>query len=536
MTSSAPRRLPLLVLLTLAVVAAALAVGGARASGAGEPAVASSFDFVKYPSPAPACTGVGLRRSPYLTRDDCGFGDVTLAGLPDSADVQARLTGADGSQLGDVLPAASRGDGVWRFEIRPGADWPAGPVTVTMIVAGRDAEGTGTFFVNQLGADVSPEDGIYAPGDEIPVTGEIFEQRSVATSTQKTGVPATFKLRVVDADGHVTGTTDELTAAGDGAIDATLPGALTAGLEPARAANYRETVRIELVDAGYDDPTAGGAWAADGDPAGTATVTATPAEPVLENSFVSSVGWVKPGEAYPFTVRVKNFQPSPVTGARVTIAAPDGTTVANPTWDAGSIPAATEDGPGVAEHVFEAKADAPRPGPADRLEGPLEPRRRSPTTAATAGRVAQPRPEGDPAVGRLRDLPLRRPPVPGGAGRLRRPQPRARRRTAGKLAGKINDPGEPRLDVQPLPGDVLRAAVPERHRALRRASPPPAGTTSTASRSRRTPATPTRAAASPTRRCPATPTSSCSPSASRTAGTSCPARPTTTATTPTARP
>ena len=32
---------------------------------------------------------------------------------------------------------------------------------------------------------------------------------------------------------------------------------------------------------------------------------------MLENSFVSSLGWVKPGDAYPFTVRVKNFRPTP---------------------------------------------------------------------------------------------------------------------------------------------------------------------------------------------------------------------------------
>ena len=316
------------------------------------------------------------------------------------------------------------------------------------------------------------------------MTGEIFEQRSVATSTQKTGVPATFKLRVVDADGHVTGTTDELTAAGDGAIDATLPGALTAGLEPARAANYRETVRIELVDAGYDDPTAGGAWAADGDPAGTATVTATPAEPVLENSFVSSVGWVKPGEAYPFTVRVKNFQPSPVTGARVTIAAPDGTTVANPTWDAGSIPAATEDGPGIAEHVFEAKAD----GLAQDPQIAWKDLSSTATLSYDGGEAVESRghgpkvipPSGGYETSRYGDRPFPVVPVDY-ADRSHEPAS-----TAGKLAGKINDPENPGSTRNLYQEMSYGQLFPNGDGALRRASPRPAGTTARASRSRGT--------------------------------------------------
>ncbi len=34
---------------------------------------------------------------------------------------------------------------------------------------------------------------------------------------------------------------------------------------------------------------------------------AAPDGPVLENDFVSSKGWVKPGETYPFTLRVLNY-------------------------------------------------------------------------------------------------------------------------------------------------------------------------------------------------------------------------------------
>ena len=39
-----------------------------------------------------------------------------------------------------------------------------------------------------------------------------------------------------------------------------------------------------------------------------------PDGPVLENDFVSSKGWVKPGETYPFTLRVLNYGATPLDG------------------------------------------------------------------------------------------------------------------------------------------------------------------------------------------------------------------------------
>ena len=45
----------------------------------------------------------------------------------------------------------------------------------------------------------------------------------------------------------------------------------------------------------------------------------------VENSFVSSVGWVKPGEAYPARVVLSNFDADPVGSSTVTIAPVGGT-------------------------------------------------------------------------------------------------------------------------------------------------------------------------------------------------------------------
>ena len=182
--------------------------------------------------------------------------------------------------------------------------------------------------------------------------------------------------------------------------------------------------------------------------------------------FVSSMGWVKPGETYPFTLRVINYGATPLTGAQVTLTAPDGTTLdQRADWDAGTSPPrrrrhAGHEGEGVRGHGRHA-----RPGPADRLEEPLEHgdahlrRRRGrrdtrhgpkviPPTAATRPRAT--------ATARSRSSRSTTPTAST-----------APRRRATKLAGKINDPEQPRLDAQPLPGDLLRPAVPARRRCRR---------------------------------------------------------------------
>ena len=60
----------------------------------------------------------------------------------------------------------------------------------------------------------------------------------------------------------------------------------------------------------------------------------------LENSFVTSVGWVKPGDTYPWRVFVRNYTGSPITNAEVSIPAPPGTsfTQATPLTGSGTAP------------------------------------------------------------------------------------------------------------------------------------------------------------------------------------------------------
>src|SRR5688572_3176550 len=108
-------------------------------------------------------------------------------------------------------------------------------------------------------------------------------------------------------------------------------------------------------------------------------VLAPPSGVVLENSFVSAVGWVKPGAAYPSRVFVKNYGATAVTGASVSVAAADGMRFASATplagsgtasvtatavtWTVGDVPAATAAGPAVRTLVIESKAKGTREDP-----------------------------------------------------------------------------------------------------------------------------------------------------------------------------
>src|SRR5262245_17289154 len=81
--------------------------------------------------------------------------------------------------------------------------------------------------------------------------------------------------------------------------------------------------------------------------------TASAAGLELTNSFVSSTGWVKPGDSYPFTLRVRNTGEA-AAGGIVTVPAPAGATFADPagdaagvadgvlTWNVGDVPAGGE--------------------------------------------------------------------------------------------------------------------------------------------------------------------------------------------------
>ena len=471
-------------LAVLALVALAFVPGTASGQQAAAP-IASGYDFVKFPTPA--CAGVGLRQSPYFTRNDCGFAEVRIVGAEATDQITAVLS-SGGTELKSE-PATADGD-VWQFDVAPEADWPAGPVTVTMHVGDRAAAGEGTFFLNQLGAELATT-GDRRPGDELPIHGKVFQLRSVGTDTQRSGVAAQFRLRIVGADGEPTAPPfGPFTAAADGTVDETLPASATAALKPTRATNWRETVRIELLGAGFEDdgPLGSGFWAApDGEPAGSAAIAAVPDEPVLENSFVSSKGWVKPGETYPFTVRVRNFTGAPFEDLSVTVSVPDGTTLlGEPTFTVDVPPG------GVAARVFEARADTLAQDP-QIVWKDLSTTHRSPLGGITDSTSHGPKvipPSGGYDTARYGDRPF--PVVPG---RLQRPPARRsalERRPPGRRRSTTPTRRAPRsTSTRRCPTASCSRTGPcrrrHRHRRL--------GLRARASASRRTASSPTPAAA-----------------------------------------
>ncbi len=151
----------------------------------------------------------------------------------------------------------------------------------------------------------------------MPVTGTIYEidQIPPLAAPQERNVPATFSLRAVLPNGDVRGPYGPFTADSQGHFSATLPGSATAGLTADASTNYEIGVSIEAVQASYTDLVTG-AWAADRAGAAPLVISVPPTALTLENSFVSSVGWVKPGDSYPFRVFVKNFTNSAARNAR----------------------------------------------------------------------------------------------------------------------------------------------------------------------------------------------------------------------------
>jgi hypothetical protein len=261
----------------------------------------------------------------------------------------------------------------------------------------------------------------------------------------------------------------------------------------------------------------------------------------VENSFVSSVGWVKPNETYPSRILLKNDGKAPVSDVRVTIPPPAAwsftgrrAAVGKPSMSGrhrspGTVPSVL---PAPPSRCPRGAGEEHRGGADRRLAQHLQHRERVRRRRRRAeGR--QPRPQGHPADRRLRDArygdrPF--PVVPVDYADFKHKTP------AAELETVINDPKNPASTFnlfqemsfgQLFPKGVIgsigvesRPVAPEDELRFSRFEPTQANTCTGVTAV-------TRAAARRPRR---------TPSASATAGTSCPASAPTTARTPTARP
>lgn len=363
-------------LLTMAaLLPPAVAPVGAATDQAG--AVASGFLYYKYPTPQPVCDGLGLNVStgPYFTPEDCGFVVFGVAGAPGTATVRAALQGPDGATFATVDASYDAVDVEWSFRLTPAASWPAGWITAVVSVDGEEA-GRTTFGHKVLGAELEVDSGgaVLAPGDDLPVSVRIgqMDNQTDLTGGSMAGVAARFSLAVVTPGGDrriVPG--GPITASATGEASAIIPGSLTADLEGDPDAGFEVAPAVVAVDATYTDP-ATGSWAAATAGSTSVTLIDTPDRLALRASYVSSVGWVKPGEGYPFRIFVTNAMDVPATGVTVTIAAPPSSSFldATPlqgggsadvsattiTWNVGTIPAATAAGAQVRTLVVTARA------------------------------------------------------------------------------------------------------------------------------------------------------------------------------------
>ena len=201
----------------------------------------------------------------------------------------------------------------------------------------------------------------------------------------------------------------------------------------------------------------------------------------LENSFVSEVGWVKPGDDYVSRIFVRNPADSAVEDVTVTLTAPRGTSITGArsaagsvsgapgstvTWTIPSVPAGSADEPSQTQLIVESAARTTAQEPTivwrDLSTTAVLARRRR-----AAGHRHQPRPARHPAGRAVRHRPVRRPPVPGGARGLLRPRlPDLEHRRRAQRQDQL--PRPPGLDVQPLPGDEPGPAVPRGHGPLGR--------------------------------------------------------------------
>ena len=231
---------------------------------------------------------------------------------------------------------------------------------------------------NALGAGLDIR-GIHDIGDDVAVAGVIFELDGVGVSaTPAVPVPARFLLQVRTPSGQVRGPFGPFTAAEDGRFEATIPGEATAGIPAPADRGYQAVAAVEVVGASYSDPS-GTTWSSERAGVAALRLSKSTRNVRLHNSFVSAVGWVKPGESYPSRIIVRNYKKKAATNARVRIGRVNGTKFlkAKPArgsgrarivrgsirWKIGKIPAAVKGVPAMKTLLVTAKARTTKQDP-----------------------------------------------------------------------------------------------------------------------------------------------------------------------------
>ena len=337
-TQRSSHRVPRLLVVALVALAAALPLGtfgaDSQAAPGGVNYTLGSWELFEFAGVQPACDGVGWPKQ-IFSRGDCGFGRVTLS--PAAAKtVRFDFIDSTGTVVDTWTDVASAA-GVAQYYVFPDQNWATGEITIRASVASPD---TGTseqrFTLNPL--EVTILDGTAVePGQTVTANGTVTELDSTTCCLDnRKPVPANLSATLHAPDGSQLAGPVSLTANEEGQFTVEFPGSATAGMTAGPETDFELELGVR-VKATYTDSTpfvsgdtrdvpnlakTSGAWSGEG--AGPVTLR-TPSQALLiENSFVSSTGWVKPGWTYPFRVLVKNFTDTAATNAQVTIPAPDG--------------------------------------------------------------------------------------------------------------------------------------------------------------------------------------------------------------------
>jgi immune inhibitor A len=328
--------------LTVAALGAATLftyAGAAPAASGGADFVVGGWSLVEFIQGQPACTGVGYEKQ-LFKRSDCGFGRVFITPATAGKQVKVEFIDGDGTVVDtqNVTTVASP-LGRAQFNILPDQNWDPGEITVRATVAAPDTGSAETrFTLNPLEITVLTG-GTHAPGEAINANGTVSELDSTTCCVDsRSPVPANVSATLHAPDGTQLAGPVATTASNDGEFSVSFPGSATAGLQATAETNFELELAVRAT-ARYNDPTpfvsgdvrdapllnrTSGQWAGLG--SGPVIVRTPPDTLLVENSFVSSTGWVKPNETYPFRVHVKNFTTAAASNAQVSIPAPDGVT------------------------------------------------------------------------------------------------------------------------------------------------------------------------------------------------------------------
>ena len=290
---------------------------------------ATGFAFIVLPNqqPGPCSPGLGTDFStdPAIDRNDCAFVNFAVSDV--SGAMTGELYAEDAVAPFAVRPVTNPQTDLYRVSLQPGSapgnDWSTAAGKVRLVIKDSTGPiGETSFFFNQLTSTVDGGPAT-APADGFTVTGTI-SKHAAGVLGYTTGVPAALKVRLTRPDGTILWTSPEVTASAAGAFSVPVPAGTASSINPDAGSNYQATLGVKVIDASYTDGSTG-PWKATTAGTGSHLIKVVPTTLTLVNSFVSSVGWVKPGDTYPSRIIVTNPTAGSLTPT-VDVAAPTGST------------------------------------------------------------------------------------------------------------------------------------------------------------------------------------------------------------------